>query len=66
MELWKHRDCGPNQLRQIEQCVQGLIACMHKFDPISPKIWTLQSALPSSSQLVADSNLVHTAGIDKE
>ena len=47
------------------QCVQGLIACMHKFDWTSPKIQNLQSTLPASIQLVADSNLVHAAGIDK-
>ena len=35
---WKHRDHGPNQLRQIEQYVQGLIVCMHKSDLTLPKL----------------------------
>jgi len=64
---WKHTDCGPNQLRQDEQCVQDLIACMHEFDsflfsPTSPILRTLQSAMSASSQLVADFNSAHAAG----
>ena len=35
------------------------------YTSLSPKIWTLQSTLPASIQLVADSNLVYAAGIDK-
>ncbi len=64
---WKHTDCGPKRLRQDEQCVQDLIACMHEFDsfpfnPASPTLRTLQSAMPASSQLVADFNSAHAAG----
>ena len=59
---WKHRNYGPNQLRQIEQCVQGLIVCMLKFDPTSPKKFALYN---QPSQLAAHSNLVHAAKIDK-
>ncbi len=29
---WKHTDCGPKRLKQDEQCVQDLIACMQEFD----------------------------------
>ena len=64
---WKHTDCGPNRVRKDEQCVQDLIACMHEFDsfpfnPTSPTLRTLQSAMPTSSQLVADFNSAHAAG----
>ena len=60
-------DCGPKRLRQNEQCVQDLIACMHEFDlfpftPASPTLRTLESAMPASSQLVADFNSAHAAG----
>ncbi len=64
---WKHTDCGPKWLRQDEQCVQDLIACMQEFDSFpfniaSPTLRTLQSAMPASSQLVADFNSAHAAG----
>jgi len=64
---WKHTDFGQNRLRQDEQYVQDLIACMHEFDsfpfnPTSPTLRTLQSTMPASSQLVADFNSVHAAG----
>jgi len=63
---WMHTNCGPNRLRQDEQCVQDLIACMFEFDsfpfnPTSPTLCTLQSAMPASSQLVADFNSAHAA-----
>ena len=64
---WKHTDCGPKRLRQDELCVQDLIACMHKldsfpFNPASHTLRTLESAMPASSQLVADFNSAHAAG----
>ena len=64
---WKHTNCGPKRLRQDEQCVQDLIACMYEFDsfpfnPASPNLRTLESAMPASSQLVADFNSAHAAG----
>ena len=42
---WKHTDCGPKRLRQDEQCVQDLIACMHEFDsfPFNPASPTLHT-----------------------
>jgi len=62
-----HTDCGPNRLRQDEQCVQNLIAGMLEFDSFpfnltSTTLRTLQSAMPASSQLVADFNSAHAAG----
>ena len=55
------------RLRQDEQCVQDLIACKQEFDafpfnPISPTLRTLQSAMPASSQLVSDFNSAYAAG----
>ena len=64
---WKHTECCPKRLRQDEQCVQDLIACIQEFDsfpfnPASTTLRTLQSAMPASSQLVADFNSAHAAG----
>ena len=60
-------DCGKKRLKQDEQCVQDLIACMQEFDafpfnPISPTLRTLQSAMPASSQLVSNFNSAYAAG----
>ena len=57
----KHAECCRKRMREDEQCVQGLVACMRKFDsylfdPASPTLRTLQSAMPASDELVADSN----------
>ena len=63
---WKHTKCCPKRLRQDEQCVQDLIACIQEFDsfpfnPASTTLRTLQSAMPASSQLVAGFNSAHAA-----
>ena len=46
---------------------EDLIACIQEFDsfpfnPASTTLRTLQSAMPASSQLVADFNSAHAAG----
>ena len=43
-------ECGPKRMREDEQCVLDLVACMHEFDsfpfdPSSPTLHTLQSRL---------------------
>jgi len=66
----KHVECGPKRMREDEQCVQNLVACMHEFDsfpfdPISPIIRTLQSAMPASNELIADFNSALASGEEK-
>lgn len=66
----KHVECSPKRMREDEQCVQDLIACMHEFDsfpfnPASPTLRTLQSAMPASDELIADFNSAHAAGEEK-
>ncbi len=62
-------ECGPKLMREDEQCVQDLVACMHEFDsfpfdPASPTLRTLQSAIPASDVLIVDFNSAH-AGEEK-
>ena len=57
-------------MRADEQCVQDLVACMHEFDsfpfdPSSPTLRTLQSAMPASDEPIADFNSAHAAGEEK-
>jgi hypothetical protein len=66
----KHTECGLKRMREDEQCVQNLIACMNEFDafpfdPASPTLCTLQSAMPASDEFVADFNSAHAAGEEK-
>ena len=66
----KHMECNPKRMREDEQCVQDLVACMHEFDsfpfnPASPTLRTLQSAIPASDQLVVDFNSAHATGEEK-
>ena len=63
----KHMECGPKPVRNDEQCVQDLVKCMHEFDsfpfdPASPTLPTLQSAMLASGKLVADFNSARAAG----
>ncbi|KAL8591125.1 hypothetical protein ACOMHN_063749 [Nucella lapillus] len=65
-----HEKCGPKRMREDEQCVQDLVACMHEFDsspfdPSSPTLRTLQSAMPASDELVEDFNMALAAGEEK-
>jgi hypothetical protein len=67
---WKHAECGPKRMREVEQCIQDLVACMHEFDsfpfdPATPTPRTLQSAMPASNALIADFNSAHAAGEEK-
>lgn len=66
----KHKECGSKRMQEDEQCVQDLVACMHEFnsfpfDPSSPTLRTLQSAMPASDELIADFNSAHAAGEKK-
>jgi hypothetical protein len=66
----KHTDCGPKRMREDEQCVQDLTACMLEFnsfpfDHSSPTLRTLQSAMPASAELVADFNSAQSTGEEK-
>ena len=66
----KHMERDPKWMREDEQCMLDLAACMHEFDsfpfdPSSPTLRTLQSATPASAELVADFNSAHAAGEEK-
>ena len=66
----KHTESGPKRMRDDEQCVQNLIACMYEFDaypfdPASTTLRTLQSAIPASDELVDDFNSAQAAGEEK-
>lgn len=66
----KHKECSPKRMREDEQCVQDLVACMEEFDsfpfdPASPTLRTIQSAMPASDQLTADFYSAHAAGEEK-
>lgn len=57
-------------MREDEQCVQDLVTCMcefdsYPFDPASPTLRTLQSAMPASGEVIADFNSAHAAGEEK-
>ena len=50
----KHNDCAPARMSR-EQAIQDLISCFKEFDcfpfdPASPTLRTLQSAIPATSQ----------------
>ena len=65
-----HTESGPKRMREDEQCVQNLISCMDEFDsfpfnPASPTLRTLQSAMPASDELIADFKSAHSAGEEK-
>ena len=66
----KQVECSPKRMQQDEQCVQDLITCMNEFDsfpfdPASPTLRTLQSAMPASDELTADFNSAHADGEKK-
>ena len=66
----KHAECGPKRMREDEQCVHDLVACMHEldsfpFDPISPILRKLRSAMPASDELNADFNSDLASGEEK-
>ena len=57
-------------MTEDEQHVQNLVTCMcefdsYPFDPASPTLRTLQSAMPASGELTADFNSAHAAGEEK-
>ena len=60
----KHTDCAPKRLREDEQCVQDLVTCL-LFDPSSPTLRNLQSAMPASDELVEDFKSARAAGEEK-
>ena len=66
----KHTESGPKCMQEDEQCVHNLIACMDEFDsfpfnPASPTLRTLQSAMPASDELILDFKSAHSAGEEK-
>ncbi|MES9882370.1 MAG: hypothetical protein ABW185_15975 [Sedimenticola sp.] len=55
----KHNECSPKRMRVDEQAVQDLVSCIREFDcfpfdPASPALRTLQSAIPAPPKLVLD------------
>ena len=66
----KHTECSQKRMREDEQCVQDLVTCMcefdsYQFDPASPTLRTLPSAMPACGELIADFNSAHAAGEEK-
>jgi len=67
----KHVECSSKQIREDEQlCVQDLVICLREFDsypfnPSSPVLHTLQSAIPASEKLIAVFNSAYVAGEKK-
>ena len=66
----KHTECSQKRMREDEQCVQDLVTCMcefdsYPFDPASPTLRTLQSAMPACGELIADFNSAHADGEEK-
>ena len=55
----KHTECAPARMRIDEQAVRDIISCIREFDcfpfdPASPTLRTLQSAIPASPELIRD------------
>ena len=56
----KHKECAPARMHTDEQAVQDIISCFKEFDcfpfdPASPTLRTLQSAIPATPELIRDS-----------
>ena len=55
----KHTECAPARMRIDEQAVRDIISCIREFDcfpfdPASPTLRTLQSAILASPELIRD------------
>ena len=55
----KHNECAPARMRKDEQAVQDLLSCIEEFDcfpfdPASPILRTLQSAIPVPPDVVCN------------
>ncbi|CAL8290919.1 unnamed protein product [Merluccius merluccius] len=66
----KHMECGPKRVREDEQCMQDLVACMHEFNsfpfnPVSPTLCTLQSAMPASDEFIVNFNSARAVAEEK-
>ena len=66
----KHNECAPTQMCMDEQVVQDLISCIREFDcfpfdPASPTLRTLQSAIPTPPELIHDFNTAKQDGESK-
>ena len=68
----KHVECSSKQIREDEQlCVQDLVICLREFDsypfnPSSPVLHTLQSAIPASDKLAADFNSAYVVAAEEK
>ena len=63
----KHNECAPARLNIDEQAVQDIIASIKEFDcfpfnPASPTIRTMQSAIPAPAELIHDFRTTKEAG----
>ena len=63
----KHNECAPARMRRDEQAVQDLVSCFREFDcfpfdPASPTLRTLQSAIPAPPELIRDFNTAQQDG----
>ena len=63
----KHNECAPARIRRDEQAVQDLVSCFREFDcfpfdPASPTLRTLQSAIPAPPELIRDFNTAQQDG----
>jgi hypothetical protein len=55
----KHKECAPARMCKDEQAIQDLISCFKEFDcfpfdPASPALRTLQSAISATPELIQD------------
>ncbi|XP_028404399.1 uncharacterized protein LOC114527028 [Dendronephthya gigantea] len=55
----KHSECAPTRLLKDEQAIQDLVSCIEEFDcfpfdPASPNLRTLQSAIPAAPEVIRD------------
>ena len=58
-QKWKHIECRPKRMKEDEQMVQNIAACIEEFDcdpfdPENPILRTMVSAVPASEELVKD------------
>ena len=67
---WKHTECNPKRMKDDEQCVQNIVACLNEFEayPFNrdlPTLRTLQSGVPASLVIVNDFKTAYADGEER-
>ena len=67
---WKHTECNPKRMKEDEQCVQNIVACLNEFkaypfNPDLPALRTMQSGVPAPQVLVTDFKTAHADGEER-